>query len=118
MNPSNPEAYLRRFKENGDTVELQAYIRATRKGTDYQEAIADLGPVFDALANGEQPDYESLDRIALRQRGEALAQIMDWMADSPKADLKSAAHSLMGLLACDRFIPRLQQCFGVVCLQA
>lgn len=77
----------------------------------YQEAAAALGGVLKQLGFGETPRYGELDTAYLERRESETVAIVNWMEDSGKADMKSCAVELMGVLGWEAFLPRLERLF-------
>jgi hypothetical protein len=110
VSPRLAEADLQWFRETGSTTSLLDFVRGTGKDEQrYKEALDLLKPVFEALTFGWRPEYQNLDRNALRQRMTEVVDIITWMAGSVKADMKTRALELMGHLGWDPFFPLLQQ---------
>jgi HEAT repeat protein len=101
---------LSRFQQLGDLEALAAHGRAL--GYDearLRGAIDVLRPVFARLSFGEQPDYGSVDRRRLREHEWESALIVRCMADSDRADLRSAGLQLMGVMDSSVFLDDLGQ---------
>lgn len=104
------DEFLERFQASGSTHSLLEYVRASKLDEPkYQNAIEVLAPVFEGLQFGERPQYYSLNIDALRQQREEVENVVRWMAGSNKADVKSAAIELMGILGWESFFPDLEQ---------
>jgi hypothetical protein len=89
---------------------LLSYIQATGKNmSEYGEVLEALAPVFGPLSFGEHPRYQDLDRSRLQERMDETVNVVNWMADSGKADIKASAIQLMGFLGWEPFISRLEQ---------
>jgi HEAT repeat protein len=101
---------LEHFQAHGDRESLLAYIRLLdRNVKEYEAVVAAMEPVFDGLLFGERPCYESLDVNVLRRNRAETEAIVRWTAASSKADIKTSAIELMGVLGWDTFIPLLEQ---------
>ena len=99
---------LREFQTTGSRDRLLAYVDASGRDREhFERAWAGLEPVLRPLGHGFQPAVGQLDVEALEAVAEPTAEILEWLADSPKADLREAAFRLMGALGRDRFLPRL-----------
>jgi hypothetical protein len=101
---------LERFQEYGDTKSLLEFVRSSgRSVRSYEEAVAGMAPVFEGLAHGERPSYESLDRDLLRQLNAEVKEIVQWMCASNKADIRTRAIELMGTLGYESFVAPLER---------
>lgn len=89
---------------------LLAFVRASGRDLGpFEHAARSLDPVLHPLLFGFQPARERLDREALITVAGPTAEILGWLADSRKADLREAAIGLMGALGWESFLPRLEQ---------
>jgi HEAT repeat protein len=52
---------------------------------------------------------DELDRVGLRRHEAAAVDILVWLSESPKADLKTAAIELMGALGWESFLAPLER---------
>lgn len=110
MTNGDAEHYRQRFLDAADTESLLEFVRLT--GGDeqaYGEAVRLLAPVLEPLAFGEQPRYASLTPEALGRRRAEVEQIVQFLADSPKADARAAAVGTMAQLGWQTFTRRLAQ---------
>jgi HEAT repeat protein len=104
---------LAHFQDYGDVASLLSFVRQTsRNPQPYVESIETLAPVFTALSHGERPNYQSLDVGALRERKTEVSAIIRWMAGSKKANMKTRALELMGVLGWDEYRPDLEASLG------
>ena len=103
---SSLDSHLVRFQEYADSGELLLYIRlANFDEESFAAAIDAMQPIFTALTFGEEPYYDASDVLALESRRPEVVLIVQWMLDSPKADMRAAAIRLMGLLGWSEFRP-------------
>lgn len=110
MDPSSPTRHLEAFKRLGRREDLLAYVGARGGNPDpYAAAIDALRAALEPLAFGLRPALGALDRESLREHAAATTEILDWLADSPNADLKTAAMEVMGSLGWEAFVPRLER---------
>jgi hypothetical protein len=110
MTSLTPENHLAHFQNFGDTASLLRFVsQSGRDMPSYQEAINGLSPVFEYMSAGFQPNYKELDLDGLRRHGSEIEEILRWMADSPKANMKTVALNLMGYLGWETFRPLLEQ---------
>ncbi len=111
MSLSSYEHHLQHFQDFGDTNSLLDFVRADgRDARKFQKVIELLASVFEALSFGVRPLYNNIDRNALRLHTTEVENIIKWMADSNKADMKTVAIELMGFLGWESFVPRLERC--------
>ena len=109
MNGPAVDLNLKAFQERADVDGLLRFVRASgRNEAAYQGALNDLKPVFEALSFGWHPQYEQLDVTALASRAAEITDIINWMAGSAKADMRTSAIDLMGMLGWQAFIPSLR----------
>jgi len=102
---------LQRFQDAGDVESLLKFVETTGKAPrNYQEAANSMAPIFQAISSGRPPAYDQLDRETLRHRMSEVEEILKWMADSKKAEIKATAIQVMGFLGWESFIPYLSQC--------
>lgn len=102
--------HLRRFQDLGTKEALLVYVQTLGQETaEYEKAMDAIEPVLRPLSFGMRPAQELLDREALQRWPDAVRDILSWLADSQKADRKTAAVELMGALGWESFIPRLEQ---------
>ena len=100
---------LDQFQESGDTGSLLEFVQASgRDVKNYEQAIAGLAPVFEALNFGEQPQYQRLDTDRLSQLKAETKEIVTWMCGSNKADMRTIGIELMGVLGYASFLPSLE----------
>ena len=99
---------LERFQDSADPDGLLRHVRRAGKDPQkYQEAVNALAPVFDALAAGKKPSYEGLGRGRLRARPDEVGDILRWMAESRRAEMRISALELMGVVADESFVADL-----------
>jgi hypothetical protein len=96
---STIEDHLRHFQDYGDRSSLELFIRASGLDLEkYLPALDSLAPVLAAVAFGEHPNYERINKAALEQRPSEVKQILTWMSASDKANMRAAAIGLMRML--------------------
>ncbi|MCZ7406264.1 MAG: HEAT repeat domain-containing protein [Candidatus Methanoperedens sp.] len=111
MVPPSNERNLQNFQDYGKTGNLLEFVRASGLNVQkYRDALDALGSIFESLSFGEQPIYRNLDLNALQERKTEVKDIVNWMADSNKADMKTVAIELMGFLGWESFVSRLERC--------
>jgi hypothetical protein len=97
------------FQELGDTGALLQYAKEIGGDTErYRSAVGALKPIFEALMVGLQPSLGELDCGELERLRSEVATIVIWMAESDRADMKTAGIRMMGFLHWERFMPRLK----------
>jgi hypothetical protein len=90
---------LRRFQSNADVEALLQHAAATGEDSGGVRAtLAALGGVFTALEHGEHPNFAQIDRTRLQAHPKAAAYVARMMAESDRADLKTAGLQVIGLL--------------------
>lgn len=95
---------LRHFQDFGDTGSLLNFVKATGRDTEkYGKALSIMAPVFEALSLGLQPAYDELKLDAMEQSVTEVANILEWMAQSSKADMQDAATEIMRRLGWKQF---------------
>jgi hypothetical protein len=104
-NPADDEAFLR-LPEVGALV--TAGVSAGFSKAVILRCLGGLRTIFDSLSFGEQPDFDALDRDALRQLTPEIDFLVRAMAGSPAADLRTAGYHLMGVLDSPSFVPDLR----------
>jgi hypothetical protein len=110
MDSTAPDNRLRRYQDSLRKEDLLAYLEASsRRSPAYERALDALEPVLRPLGFGFQPALGLLDREALRADAGAVSDILSWIADSGKADAKTAGLTVMGALGWDVFLPRLER---------
>lgn len=106
MSDGEPELMLAEFKESGDTKSLLAFVEQSGRNLEaFKKVVHGLGAVFDSLSFGEYPNVDEIDVGLLAQNAAAVESVVKWMAESKKADMKSAALDLMGRLGWESFKP-------------
>lgn len=96
----DPQNYLQHFQDFGDTESLLEFIKAGGSDTNrYREVVRILTPVFDTLSVGLQPAYNELNQEMLEQNRTEVENILEWMAQSNKADMQAAAEEIRRRLA-------------------
>lgn len=101
---------LERFQEHVDGEALLRFVQSIgRQEEPYRTALRDLKTVLEAVSFGWRPAYDDLDWAALERHADLIADIVEWMAGSPKADMTSAAIELIGRLRWPRFVPVLRR---------
>ncbi len=104
-NPADAEAFLR-------LPEVSALVTAGVTAGFSKAAILrclrGLRTIFDSLSFGEQPDFDVLDRDALRQLTPEIDFVVRAMAGSPAANLRTAGYHVMGVLDSPSFVPDLR----------
>ncbi len=89
---------------------MLAYVNALhRDARPYGAAMDALEGVLRPLSFGLRPDLLLVDENLLRQSAAAVVDILSWLADSEKADLKTAAISLMGVLGWESLLARMER---------
>jgi HEAT repeat protein len=115
MNTADGQSALGKFLEHGDWESLVKFLREAFPDVPaYQEAAVALAGALDALNFGETPHSEVLDKDYLAQRASETVAIVNWMADSTKADMQESAIDVMGTLGWEPFLVRLESllCHG------
>ena len=85
-----------------------AYVSALRgDAARYGAAMDALEDVLRPLSFGLAPALSLVDPFRLQPLADAVTDILSWLADSEKADLKTAALALMGVLGWESFLARL-----------
>jgi HEAT repeat protein len=94
-----PSDDLGRFQQDADVAALLRYAATTGLDVgEIREALANLDPIFTALAYGLHPNIASLDRAALQSHASGTAHVARAMVGSDRAELKSAGLQVIGLL--------------------
>jgi HEAT repeat protein len=87
-----------------------AYVSALRgDASRYAVAMDALEEVLRPLWFGLAPAVGRLDPARLEPLTTPVVDILSWLADSDKADLKTAAIALMSALGWETFLPRLNR---------
>ncbi len=105
---SDPGALSRDFQETANLRSLIEFARASGRDAKGYERVADgLEPVLGPLRLGEHPRYGEVGTAELEREVGATCDIVRFLAASPKADLRVAGLTLMGILGWDEFIDDL-----------
>jgi len=96
------------FHETGDIDCLLAFIGTSllSSSEDIRVSTVVTG-YFRSIENGERPDFRSVNREILASHAAAVIPTINWIAGSPKADFRSAAIELMGVLGWEAFLGQL-----------
>jgi HEAT repeat protein len=104
-NPADADGFLRLPEVN---ALVTAGVSAGLSKAAILRCLRGLRTIFDSLSFGEQPDFDALDRDALRQLPE-IEFVVRAMAASPAADLRTAGYHVMGVLDSPSFVPDLRE---------
>lgn len=100
------------FRHMPPTWDMESFMSLTRAaGKDprqYREAAAYLVPIFQAMADGKQPDCDELNREVQNPMPD-VEGMLKWMAEDHQNDVKITAIQAMGFLGWEGFVDFLGQ---------
>lgn len=108
------EKYRLHFQRYGDVESAIKFVSVQQKGKEntYKEMFSLLKPIFEALSLGIQPQYELINKIDLLEFKFEVMNVIHWMMDSDRADMKTTAIDLMGYLGNEDYIQMLLECLS------